>query len=80
MTTIRLSFTLLACAAAALAATPSIDVSGNYVEARTADVYAGSCFINSEVQLVGNLGVVGWHINKGTWNGINLDGLSVVAA
>jgi hypothetical protein len=80
MTTLRLSIALAAIAAVASAASPAIDVSGNYVEARTADVYAGTCFINSEVQLVGNLGVVGWHINKGNWNGISLDGLGVVAA
>lgn len=67
-------------AAVGLAATPTIEMSGNYVEARTADIYVGACFANSEVQLVGNLAVTGWQINKGTWRGVNLDGLSVVAA
>ena len=70
----------LALAAIGLAATPTMEVSGNYVEARTADVYVGACFANSEVQLVGNLAVTGWQINKGTWRGVDLDGLSVVAA
>lgn len=72
------------CAAAvcgvALGANPAIEVSGEYVEARTADVYTGPCFANSEVQLVGNLAVFGWKINKGQWRGVTLDGLSVVAA
>ncbi len=49
----------------ALGATPAIEVSGEYVEARTADVYTGPCFANSEVQLVGNLAVFGWKIEKG---------------
>ncbi len=77
---IRFCFCAMAIAAMASAAGPSIDVSGEYVEARTADVYTGPCFANSEVQLVGNLAVQGWKINKGVWNGVNLDGLAVVAA
>ena len=67
-------------AALSFAASPAIEVSGNYVESRTADVYVGACFSNSEVQLVGNLAVFGWQINKGSWNGVALDGLNVVAA
>lgn len=82
MTTIlRMGVTAFALAACSMAASvPAIDVSGNYVEARTADVYTGPCFANSEVQLVGNLAVFGWQINKGSWEGVKLDGLSVVAA
>ena len=52
---------------------------GTYMEARTADVYIGECFRNSEVGLVGDLGVMGWRVDKGTFEGVNLDGLSVVA-
>jgi len=51
---------------------------GDYIEARTADVYTGPCFANSEVDLVGNLAVFGWRINKGEFEGVRLDGLSVV--
>jgi hypothetical protein len=51
---------------------------GDYVEARTADVYTGPCYANSEVDLVGNLAVFGWKVNKGNWQGVKLDGLSVV--
>jgi len=53
-------------------------VQGDYVEARTADVYTGPCFANAEVDLVGNLAVFGWKVNKGEWQGTNLDGLSVI--
>lgn len=81
MTTLfRSGFCALALSALAFAAGPAIDVSGDYVEARTADVYTGPCFANSEVQLVGNLAVQGWKINRGVWNGVSLDGLAVVAA
>jgi hypothetical protein len=51
---------------------------GQYVEARTADIYTGPCFANSEVELTGNLAVLGWKIEKGTWQGVALDGLSVM--
>ncbi|HEY6333002.1 MAG TPA: DUF1326 domain-containing protein [Blastocatellia bacterium] len=54
-------------------------VSGDYIETRTADVYTGPCFANSEVNLVGNEAILAWKINKGDWNGAKLDGLSVVA-
>ena len=57
---------------------PSSLVRGDYVEARTADVYTGPCFANAEVGLVGNLAVFGWKINRGNWHGASLDGLSVV--
>ncbi len=53
-------------------------VRGEYMEARTADVYTGPCYANSEVDLVGNLAVMGWRVNKGVWEGVSLDGLSVV--
>jgi hypothetical protein len=54
------------------------NIYGNYVEARTADVYTGPCFANSEVGLVGQLAVFGWKVSKGAWEGVDLDGLSVV--
>lgn len=76
----KLGVFLLGVTAAAWAASPSIQASGMYVEARSADVNAGSCFINSEVQLVGNLAVFGWQIDRGEINGVNVDGLKVAAA
>jgi len=57
---------------------PSHTISGNYMEARTADVYTGPCFANSETGLVGELAVMGWKISNGSWQGVDLSGLSVV--
>ena len=59
---------------------PSNSIRGEYVEARTADIYTGPCFANSEVGLTGELAVFGWRVSQGKWNGVNLDGLSVVGA
>jgi hypothetical protein len=54
------------------------DIHGQYVEARAADIYTGPCFANSEVELTGNLAVLGWKIEKGSWQGVSLEGLSVM--
>ncbi len=59
---------------------PSTQIRGAYVEARTADVFTGPCFANSEVELVGDLAVFGWKVSTGTFDGVKLDGLGVVAA
>jgi hypothetical protein len=68
----------LAASLSFAAGTPAGPVSGNYIEARTADVYTGACFANGEADLVGQEAVFGWKINKGTWRGTDLAGLSVV--
>lgn len=54
-------------------------ISGDYVETRSADVYTGPCFANGEVGLTGQEATIGWHVRQGRWNGVALDGLNVVA-
>src|SRR5258707_3265869 len=54
-------------------------VTGEYTEARTADVCSGACFANSEAEFAGSLAVMGWKIEKGSFDGVNLDGLAVMA-
>src|SRR6516162_9427081 len=55
-------------------------ISGDYIESRSADVYTGQCFANGEVGLSGDQAILAWHIKSGSWNGVKLDGFSVVAA
>ena len=72
---------LVLCLGAGLALAgglPSRNIYGNNVEARTADVYTGPCFANSEVGLTGRLAVLGWKVTKGSWDGVSLDGMGVV--
>src|ERR1700722_11130395 len=57
---------------------PINQIHGQYVEARTADVYTGPCFANSEVGLAGDLAVMGRKIDQGSFDGVKLDGLSVM--
>jgi hypothetical protein len=55
-------------------------ISGRYVEARTAEVFTGGCIMSSEADTVGKQAVLAWKVDRGSFNGISLDGLSVVAA
>lgn len=70
---------LIALPSCARAAQAAGHVSGEYIESRTADVYTGPCFANSEVNLTGKEAVLAWHVDKGTWQNVRLDGLSVAA-
>jgi len=55
-------------------------VSGAYVEARTAEVFTGGCIMGAEGETVGKQAVLAWKVDRGTFNGVTLDGLSIVAA
>jgi Protein of unknown function (DUF1326) len=62
------------------AATPTrAAMQGDYVEVRSADVYTGPCFANSQVGLEGDQAILAWKVKHGSWNGVTLDGLGVVA-
>ena len=53
-------------------------ISGDYIETRSADVWTGPCVANGEVNLSGDQAILAWRVNSGSWNGVALDGLSVV--
>ena len=55
-------------------------VTGDYVEARTAEVFAGGCIMNSEAETMGRQAILAWRIASGSFDGVPLDGLTVVAA
>lgn len=70
---------LLAGAAPVVAAEPS-EVRGEYIEARTAEVFAGGCVMNSQAGTMGKQAVLAWRIADGVVHGVDVAGLSVVAA
>src|SRR2546429_3633072 len=77
--------TILAAALIGLAVSPLMaggkgSVSGSYVEARTAEVFTGGCVMNSEAETMGKQAILAWKVDRGSFNGVSLDGLSVVAA
>src|SRR5947207_4815181 len=55
-------------------------INGSYVEARTAEVFTGGCVMASEAETMGREAVLAWKVDRGSFNGVSLDGLSVVAA
>ena len=67
---------LMVAAAGAKPAT----VTGTYVEARTAEVFAGACIMNGEAATTGREALLAWKVDRGQVNGVTLDGLAVVAA
>ena len=79
MKKLALSVALSGVMAATLAANgPS--VTGTYVEARTAEVFAGACIMNGEAATTGREALLAWKVDRGRVNGVTLDGLAVVAA
>jgi hypothetical protein len=66
-------------AASVFAAPPTTTLKGDYLEARSADVFTGPCFAMSEVGLTGHEAILAWKISEGNWQGVPLAGLSVVA-
>jgi hypothetical protein len=53
---------------------------GEYVEARTAEIFTGGCIMSSQAETLGRQAVLAWHVVSGTYDGQSLDGMSVVAA
>ena len=64
---------------AGLSAAADEAVTGDYVEARTAEVYTGGCVMGSEGEVAGREAMMAWRVRKGTFKGVSLDGLAVVA-
>ncbi|MBA2355670.1 MAG: DUF1326 domain-containing protein [Acidobacteria bacterium] len=80
MTRAALTLATLLLSGTANAASPVPTVTGAYVEARTAEVFAGGCVMNSEAETMGRQAVLAWRVDSGRVDGVAIDGLSVVAA
>lgn len=65
----------LAVAVALTPAGQAAQITGEYLEARTCNVYTGPCFANAEMSLAGKEALMAWKVDKGTWNDVKLDGL-----
>jgi hypothetical protein len=51
--------------------------SGEYLEARTCDVWTGPCFGNAQMGQAGKEAVMAWKVDEGSFSGVSLDGLGV---
>lgn len=56
------------------------EISGEYLETRTCDVYTGPCFANAQVGTTGRDALLAWSIDRGSYHGVDLAGLKVVMA
>jgi hypothetical protein len=70
---------LLALGAWAAEKKAASQLTGDYVEVRTASVFAGACHFNGEVVTTGQDALMAWKIERGAWNGTRLDGVRAVA-
>jgi hypothetical protein len=57
----------------------SNSVKGDYVEVRTASVFAGACHYNGEVTTAGREALMAWNVTSGKWDGVDLAGVRAIA-
>ena len=57
----------------------NVSLRGDYVEVRTASVFAGACHYNGEVTTTGRDALMAWKVSSGQWQGVDLAGVRVLA-
>ena len=57
----------------------NVQVRGDYVEVRTASVFAGACHYNGEVVTTGRDAMMAWNVTNGQWQGVDLNGVRAIA-
>ena len=73
---------VLGFCAGAVALTSSAEITtvkGDYVEVRTASVFAGACHFNGEVTTAGREAIMAWSFTSGNYQGTDLSGLRAIA-
>jgi Protein of unknown function (DUF1326) len=57
----------------------NVSLRGDYVEVRTASVFAGACHYNGEVTTAGREAMMAWNVTSGKWQGVDLSGVRAMA-
>lgn len=57
----------------------SVSLRGDYVEVRTASVFAGACHYNGEVVTTGRDAMMAWNVTSGKWQNVDLSGVRALA-
>jgi hypothetical protein len=57
----------------------NVSLRGDYVEVRTASVFAGACHYNGEVVTTGRDAMMAWNVTSGKWQGVDLNGVRAMA-
>lgn len=76
-----LAVTMIIAASALVFSSQAENVSmrGDYVEVRTASVFAGACHYNGEVVTTGRDAMMAWNVTNGQWQGVDLSGVRALA-
>ena len=57
----------------------NVSLRGDYVEVRTASVFAGACHYNGEVVTTGRDALMAWNVTSGKWQSVDLSGVRALA-
>jgi hypothetical protein len=57
----------------------NVQIRGDYLEVRTASVFAGACHYNGEVTTTGRDAMMAWNVTSGKWQGVDLSGVRAMA-
>ena len=74
-----LAFSVLLAALVLGSSAESVSIRGDYVEVRTASVFAGACHYNGEITTTGRDALMAWNVTSGKWDGVDLGGVRAVA-
>jgi hypothetical protein len=77
MRTFAVAAAIAGCLLCLSSVTQAVEIRGQYLEARTCDVYTGPCFANGEMGMAGKEALLAWKVDEGGWNGTSLEGLTV---
>src|SRR5215467_11801927 len=76
---LALTMIVAACALVFGSQAENVSLRGDYVEVRTASVFAGACHYNSEVVTTGRDAMMAWNVTSGKWQGVDLSGVRALA-
>lgn len=72
-------FAIAICALVFSSQAENVSLRGDYVEVRTASVFAGACHYNGEVVTTGRDAMMAWNVASGKWQGVDLSGVRAMA-
>ncbi|HSD45718.1 MAG TPA: DUF1326 domain-containing protein [Pyrinomonadaceae bacterium] len=70
---------LAVCALVVTSQAENVSLRGDYVEVRTASVFAGACHYNGEVVTTGRDAMMAWNVTSGKWQNVDLSGVRALA-
>ena len=76
---IFMALIVAACAFVFSSRADNVSLRGDYVEVRTASVFAGACHYNGEVVTTGREAMMAWNVTSGKWQDVDLSGVRVLA-